>query len=43
MKITTLTLKKVVAPILVLSLASGSAWLLMASTPKSQRAKTSES
>ncbi|CAH7081226.1 HlyD_D23 domain-containing protein [Vibrio chagasii] len=39
MKITTPTLKKVVAPILVLSLAGGSAWHLMASTPKSQRAK----
>ncbi|UPR49504.1 efflux RND transporter periplasmic adaptor subunit [Vibrio cyclitrophicus] len=39
MKITTPTLKKVVAPILVLSLACGSAWHLMASTPKSQRAK----
>lgn len=39
MKITTPTLKKVVAPIIVLSLAGGSAWHLMASTPKSQRAK----
>lgn len=39
MKITTPTLTKVVAPILVLSLAVGSAWHLMASTPKSQRAK----
>ncbi len=39
MKITTLTLKKVVAPILVLSFAGGSAWHLMASMPKNQRAK----
>lgn len=38
MKLTTPTLKKVVAPILVISLAGGSAWHLMASTPKSQRA-----
>jgi len=38
MKLTTTTLKKVVAPILVLSLAGGCAWHLMASTPKSQRA-----
>ena len=38
MKLTTPTLKKVVTPILVLSLAGGSAWHLMASAPKSKRA-----